>query len=74
MDKDQSQRKAKYILNRVDMLKALKKQYRAVVEKIATDGIETKEEHRIAQIACSIIASEFYYDETIMENKTGDDS
>jgi len=65
------QRKAQYVLNRVDMIKTLK-HYRKTIEKIALDGVDTEEEHRIAKIACAMIASEFYYEEFIMENKDGD--
>ena len=67
-----SQKKAQYVLNRVDMLKTLKKS-RTVIEKIALDGIETDEEHRIAKIACSMIAAEFYYEESVMKDKRGDE-
>ena len=71
-EENYAMRKAQYILNRVDMLKTLKP-YRTVIEKISKDGIETEDEHRIAKIACSMIASEYYYDEAIMEDKSGDD-
>jgi len=65
-----AQRKAKYVLNRVDMLKTLKS-HRKTLEKIVLEGIETEEEHRLAKVACSMIASELYYNESIMEDKSG---
>jgi len=70
--KSPKQFKAEYILNRVSMLNTLKK-CRHVVEKIALDGIETEEEEIIAKIACSIIASEYYYDDAVMNDKTSKD-
>jgi hypothetical protein len=72
-EKLDTQRKAQYILNRVEMLKTLKS-HRKIVEKIAVNGVETDEEHRIAKIACCMIASEYYYDESVMEDKTGGDN
>ena len=54
------------------MLNAFKK-HREVIEKIALDGVSSEEENRIAKIACSIIASEYHYDDSIMNDKTGSD-
>ena len=64
--------KAKYILNREDMLKQLKR-LRPMLQKIVLEGIETEEEKSVARVACSVIVSDFYYNEAVMEDKTGKD-
>ena len=66
------QRKAEYILNRVEMLNAFKA-HRDVIEKISLEGVSNEEENRIAKIACSIIASEYHYDDSVMDDKTSSD-
>ena len=66
------QRKAEYSLNRVDMLRKLKESRRQL-ENIAIDGIKTKDDERIARIACSILAADYYFEESVMQDKTGED-
>ena len=64
------QRRAQYILNRVEMLKSLKK-HREVIERIALHGIKTEEEEVIAKTVCCMIASEYHYDDAVLNDRTG---
>ena len=63
---------ASYYLQRVEMLRELKP-YREILEGISVNGIRDAEEERLAKIACSIIASDYHYEDSIMGNKTGGD-
>ena len=70
-DKDEVKRmKAKYILNRNELIKKLKG-HRAILEKVALEGATTEEEMRMARTACSILASDLYYEDSVMDDKTG---
>ena len=61
---------ASYYLRRVDMIRKLKR-FRKDLERIAVDGIKTAEDETIAKIACSILASDYGYEESIMGVKGG---
>jgi len=61
---------ASYYLRRIDMIRGLKP-HREILEKIAFKGIDTPEEEKIAKIACSILASDYHYEESIMGVKGG---
>lgn len=66
--KEKKKLEASYYLNRVDMMRNLKG-YLSTLEKIANEGIEDAEEERIARIACSVLASDFHYEDSLMNKK-----
>ena len=63
--------KANYTLNKVDMLRELKSKIK-VLENITLNGIMTPEEHRLARVACSVLVSDFYFEDALMADKTGE--
>ena len=71
MSKNKKSLEASYYLNRTDMVRKLKK-YRGILEKIALKGIQDDGDERVAKIACSILASDYHYEDSIIDNKSVD--
>jgi len=69
-NKQRKSLEANYYLGRVEMMKKLKP-YQKKLEDIAASGIKDEEGERIAKIACSILASDYLYEESVLNNKTG---
>ena len=61
---------ASYYLQRIGMVRKLK-YFRKDLERIALEGIKNDEDETIAKIACSILASDYHYEESIMGAKGG---
>ena len=61
---------ADYFLGRVNLINKLKP-FRKTLEKIGLKGIETEEDERVAKIACSILASDYIYEESLLKSRRG---
>lgn len=67
------QSKAKYLLGKNTMMKYAKNLL-PFLEKVAKDGITSDssiEEIKSARIACCMVISDIYYEQAVMEDKTG---
>jgi len=69
--KEKKQMQASYFLKRIKMVKELSL-YINSLEEIAFNGINSDEDERLAKIACSIMASDYHYENSLLEDKTGD--
>jgi len=71
-DKDEvKMMKGKYLLNRNDLMKKIKS-HREILERVALEGIKTDDENRIARIACSILASDLHYEDSVLVDKVNE--